>query len=241
MRRTAHHQHQQVAGDMQFHQERSTTRRRFVVLARALGAPTAATSTHVPPQHFLSTPADPLRLLHLRPEGLSAAEMCQWRKDGYVVVKGAASAEQVEQVKAWMFERLDLAPGSADEWYDNPAGKPISYNLTVPGGGGGRNVDPISALLPPTHLDAAAAWEIAQNPRTHAAFSSLWQTTALWARVGAATFKPPWRPDQPRTRHICHHGVQPWFALGDALPMHFDYPIDEFSQSETQVLDRHRS
>ena len=175
--------------------------------------------------------------LHQQSAGLSAVEMNKWREEGVLVIKGCASQEQVHRVKVWILQRLGLSPGEPEGWYDNPTGKPIQYNLTVPAGGGGRGADAQAPQLPPSDGDAnsnaVAAWEIAQNPRTHAAFASLWGTHNLWASVGSAIFKPPFRPSLPRTSHICHEGTKKFFSLGDALPMHFDYPMDLFVQPET--------
>ena len=39
--------------------------------------------------------------------------------------------------------------------------------------------------------------------------------------------KPPAAANRPRFPHICSAGMQPWFGLGDALPMHFDVSVDD--------------
>jgi hypothetical protein len=64
----------------------------------------------------------------------------------------------------------------------------------------------------------------------HAAFASLWGTERLWANVEMGSFKPPWKPGLPTYPATCHAGLRPWFSLGDALPMHWDFSVAEFAK-----------
>jgi hypothetical protein len=179
--------------------------------------------------------------------GLTQEEIDAFDRDGYLLVKGAATTEQTARVQRAMHhqlgmvshpprchqprrgQRLDVrpaccwqAPDEPDGWYRTPPHANPSPFQHIAFFGTPHD----TAAAAPHSEDEAAAWEIAQNPRVHSAFASLWGTERLWASVEMGSFKPPWRHGLPKYDAICHAGVQPWFSLGDALPMVRAYTLD---------------
>ena len=158
--------------------------------------------------------------------GLSPSEIDAFNKEGYILVRGAATAEQTARAQRAMYHQLGMTPTDPEGWYTSPPGAtpgPFQH-ITFFGTPHDR-----AAAAPHTD-DECAAWEIAQNPRVHSAFASLWGTDRLWANVEMGSFKPPWRPGLPKYGAICYAGVQPWFSLGDALPMHWDFGVQDLAK-----------
>ena len=79
-----------------------------------------------------------------------------------------------------------------------------------------------------------AQWNIYSSPRVHAAFAQIYGTENLWVNFdGVLTMKPPSRRDTPRYNHVSSAGKSEgdYFALGDALPMHWDVAVDDFHEN----------
>lgn len=159
-------------------------------------------------------------------DGLTDAQLEFFHANGYVVVPQCASPHQVNRLRRSCWDQLGMDPSDTDGWYRQQRPTPFHHfvSFSCPAG-----VDRLDS-------DQAAAWEIAQNPRVHSAFASLYGTDQLYCTVGQATVKPPWRADLPKLEHICHEGMRKWFSLGDALPMHWDYDMSLF-----ETGTRHKS
>jgi hypothetical protein len=105
-------------------------------------------------------------------EGLSNADLAQWDKDGYVVLKGAVSKENAKAAEAAIYEFLRMNPEDPQSWYTDALGKTI----WVP------------------FLRHPAIEANRRSPRIAKAFAQLWEREDLWATVDQAGLNPPERP-----------------------------------------------
>ena len=168
------------------------------------------------------------RRLPWQAKPLEPSELEFFHRHGYLVIRNCATPHQVERVKRSCWAQLSMSPDDPDGWYTQQGSAPTPFHHFL--GFGCPAGESLAS-------DDAAAWEIAQNPRVHSAFASLYGTPKLFASVGQGTFKPPWKHDLPKIEHICHAGVRPWFGLGDALPMHWDYDMSLF-ESGSRLRER---
>jgi hypothetical protein len=163
---------------------------------------------------------------------LTPAEIASFNEDGFILIRGAASPDQTARARRAMYHQLGMTPTDPDGWYETPphaTAGPFQH-ITFFGTPHER------AAAAPHCDDEAAAWEIAQNQRVHSAFAALWGTDQLWANVEMGSFKPPWRPNLPKYGAICHAGVVQWFSLGDALPMHWDFAVQDLANVASPPL-----
>lgn len=154
---------------------------------------------------------------------LSANDLALWEDRGWMVVKGAVAKEDCAAVVSQICDAMGMSPTDPASWHrqGGPAGLAEDGEI---------NWDPDKETpihhAVPMH-NTQAQWNIRTAPRVHAAFAQIYGTSRLWCMPnGVVTLKPPWREDRRLFKHICHAGTQPWFGLGDALPMHWDVSAD---------------
>ena len=125
---------------------------------------------------------------------LSAAERHFWDENGYVIVRDAVSAENLEILIAEIWDFLGMDPDNQDDWYREP--------LRV---GGMVEMYQTQGL-----------WNNRQYPRVHEAFSELWGRRDLWVSMDRANLKPPRRHDKPDWDH---EGMIHWDLDSTARPI----------------------
>ena len=148
---------------------------------------------------------------------LSAADLEQFHRDGWVLVKAAASRSDAERVRAEMFRCMEFGypanEGASRSWYDT-SGKPTPIHHAVP------------------MRQTQAQWDVLQSPRVHGAFAQLYGTHKLWCNYdGVCTIKPPYSPDTATNvpyPHVSHDESGETFSLGRELPMHWDVSPEQF-------------
>jgi hypothetical protein len=155
---------------------------------------------------------------------LSPRDLELWEERGWMVLKGAASKEDCAAVVDHMCAAMGMSLSDPASWHREGGPAELTedgellWDPTKP--------TPIHHAVPVQNTQAQ--WNIRTSPRVHAAFAQIYGTSRLWCMPsGVATMKPPWRSDRRRFEHICHAGKQPWFGLGDALPMHWDVSTEQ--------------
>jgi hypothetical protein len=103
---------------------------------------------------------------------LTADDLAQWDRDGYVVLHDAVSAEQREAAAQAIYDFLRVDPANPETWYANPAGRSIWVGL----------------------LRHPAFRANRESRRIRAAFAQLWGRTDLWVSIDQGGFNPPERP-----------------------------------------------
>lgn len=108
------------------------------------------------------------------PPALSAAEMEQWHRDGYVMLRGALSPAEAGAAADVLWRHIAASPDDPESWYAAPA-----QGLWFP-------------LWQAAELDVAR-----QSPRVHKAFAQIWGTADLWIQYDRMSFNQPVRHDCP--------------------------------------------
>lgn len=108
------------------------------------------------------------------PPALSDAEMEQWDRDGYVVLRGALSPAQAQAAADVLWRHIAASPDDPESWY-----APSAKGLWFP-------------LWQGAELDVAR-----QSPRVHKAFAQIWGTADLWIQYDRMSFNQPVRTDCP--------------------------------------------
>lgn len=105
---------------------------------------------------------------------LSPAELEQWQRDGYVVLRGALSRAEADAAAAVLWQHIAARPEDPASWYAEPA-RGLWFGLWQH-----------------PALDVAR-----QSPRVHKAFAQIWGTADLWIQHDRMSFNQPVRDDCP--------------------------------------------
>lgn len=124
---------------------------------------------------------------------LGADALAHWDAHGYVILPDAISAEQIDAVKALLWQTIEASPDDAESWF---AAK--TNGIMVP------------------HFQDPALEAARRSPRVHKAFAQLWGSENLWVTIDRMGFNPPERPDRPFAGSDIH-----WDAsLVQPIPFH---------------------
>lgn len=104
------------------------------------------------------------------PPVLDEAALAHWDAHGYVILPDAITPDEIEAVKALLWQVIGASPDDAESWY---AAK--TNGIMVP-----HFQNPV--------LEAAR-----RSPRVHKAFAQLWGSENLWVVIDRMGFNPPER------------------------------------------------
>lgn len=127
---------------------------------------------------------------------LSDSEMEFFEENGYVVVRGAAPAEQCQAVVDAIFDFLGMDADDGDDWYHEP--------------------HRTSGFVEMYHHPSM--WANRETPRVYEAFRQLLGEERLWVSFDRVGFKPPPHPDHPE---YDHPGFVHWDADTSTWPLPF--------------------
>lgn len=127
------------------------------------------------------------------PPVLDADDLAHWDAQGYVILRGAISAEQARATEALLWHVIGASADDPESW----------YGLSTQGIMVQHFQDPA--------LDAAR-----YAPRVHKAYAQLWGTADLWSRVDRMSFNPP------ETRSRFFPGPRLHWDSSLALPIPFE-------------------
>ncbi|MFH8786859.1 phytanoyl-CoA dioxygenase family protein [Streptomyces roseoverticillatus] len=106
---------------------------------------------------------------------LSPEDWEHWTTRGYVVVRQAVSADNVERLTRALWEFEDMVPGDPATWYADR-----TDNQRLPGHSGLVEI-----------YNHQAMWDNRQTQRVYDAFVDIWDTTGLWVVIDFANVNPP--------------------------------------------------
>ncbi|HMO77375.1 MAG TPA: phytanoyl-CoA dioxygenase family protein [Sphingopyxis sp.] len=105
------------------------------------------------------------------PPVLDDAALAHWDAHGYVILPDAITADEIEAVKALLWDVIGASPDDPESWY---AAK--TNGIMVP------------------HFQHLALEAARRSPRVHKAFAQLWGSENLWVTIDRMGFNPPERP-----------------------------------------------
>lgn len=123
---------------------------------------------------------------------LDAGDLAHWEAEGYVIVRGAVTADEAGAAADLLWQLAEADPADPESWYANRPGGIMIEQFQHP---------------------AQAA--LRRSPRVHKAYAQLWETADLWTAVDRMSFNPPARPGSPGL------GVRLHWDVSLALPMPF--------------------
>jgi hypothetical protein len=123
---------------------------------------------------------------------LTAADWKHWREKGYVIIRGAASAQQVEQAKAAIWSFCEMSPTDPSTW-GAKKGPEVQYQLKELAGSGMVEI-----------YHHQAMWDIRQNPRVYDAFVDIWDREDLWVNPNRANMLLPAREGEKKFDGFVH-------------------------------------
>ena len=106
---------------------------------------------------------------------LSPQDWEQWITLGYVIVRQAVPADNVERLTEALFAFEDMDPADQTTWYKSDA-----PSQRLPGHSGLVEI-----------YNHQAMWDNRQTPRLYDAFVDVWDTTDLWVVIDFANVNPP--------------------------------------------------
>jgi hypothetical protein len=125
-----------------------------------------------------------LDAIEAMPDVLDAEDLAQWKREGWVTLRGAISRDEAAQVEALLWRLLDADPARPESWYGHALNGIMVQHFQDP------------------------ALEIARRaPRVHKAFAQLWGTSDLWCIVDRLSFNPPEIPGRPFQGPTMHWDV----------------------------------
>ncbi|APZ99138.1 phytanoyl-CoA dioxygenase [Sphingopyxis sp. QXT-31] len=104
------------------------------------------------------------------PDVLDAAALAYWDEHGYVVLPDAISADEIDAVKALLWQTIGASPDDPESWY-----RARTNGIMVP------------------HFQGPALEAARRSPRVHKAFAQLWGSENLWVLIDRMGFNPPER------------------------------------------------
>jgi hypothetical protein len=105
---------------------------------------------------------------------LAAADLAHWEREGYVILRGAISADEAAAAAAALWAHLGADPDAPASWY-----RPRDHGIMV-------------QLFQHPALEPAR-----RSARIHKAFAQLWGTADLWSTIDRLSFNPPETPGRP--------------------------------------------
>jgi hypothetical protein len=115
--------------------------------------------------------AERLKAVEDAPAALAAADLEQWEREGYVVLRNAIDREEAEAAAELLWRHLGATADDPESWY----------------------VDGARKIWTPVYHGAAL--DVARrSPRVLKAFAQLWGTADLWMIIDQMGFNPPERP-----------------------------------------------
>jgi hypothetical protein len=124
---------------------------------------------------------------------LGADALAHWDAHGYVILPDAISADEIEAVKALLWQVIEASPDDVESWFTAK-----TNGIMVP------------------HFQSPALEAARRSPRVHKAFAQLWGSENLWVTIDRIGFNPPVRPDRPFAGSDIH-----WDAsLVQPIPFH---------------------
>jgi len=102
---------------------------------------------------------------------LDAADLAQWERDGYVILREAISRDEAAAIADLLWALVDADPDAPASWYG-----PRTNGIMI------------------QHFQHPAMDVPRRSMRVHKAFAQLWGTADLWALVDRLSFNPPERP-----------------------------------------------
>ncbi len=103
-----------------------------------------------------------------------------WRREGYIVIKGAISKEQARKTADFLWEFEEKDPMDPDTWYAPPRAEIQMKELAGTG-----MVEVYNHPL---------LWQNRQTQRVYDAFVDIWGTEKLWVTIDRANLNFPNRP-----------------------------------------------
>ena len=135
------------------------------------GNPSTATSSKIKLSDRSN--GEPLRIL-------TEADWIFWKHNGYVIIRNAVPAEQVEMTANFLWEFDEKDPANAETWYAPARAEMQMKELT--------NTGMVEVYNHQT------LWNNRQMPKVHAAFADIWGTEKLWCTIDRANLNFPLRP-----------------------------------------------
>jgi hypothetical protein len=102
------------------------------------------------------------------PTVLDEGDLAHWEEHGYVVLRDAITAEEVEAVTALLWQLLGASPDDPESWHNAQ-----TSGIMIP-------------FFQHPALEAAR-----QSHRIHKAFAQLWGSENLWCTIDRLGFNPP--------------------------------------------------
>lgn len=109
------------------------------------------------------------------PPVLTADDLSFWDEHGYVIVRGAISAEDSAASAQLLWDHLQMNPDDPETWYRPIKSKGIMVQL----------------------FHHPVLQRNRESARMHKAFAQLWGTADLWVTTDRMSFNPPERPSRP--------------------------------------------
>lgn len=103
---------------------------------------------------------------------LTNEELKSWEQQGYVIVRGAVSAEDSQAAAEALWHRLGISLDDPESWYRIRQDHGIMVQF----------------------FHHPALQRIRESRRIHKAFAQIWGTADLWATTDRVSFNPPERP-----------------------------------------------
>jgi hypothetical protein len=121
---------------------------------------------------------------------LSEADFRHWQERGYVILKNAVPAENVERLKAllWAFEEKD--PNDPSTWYTPQRRDHIMKELNGTG---------MVEIYNHQYL-----WDNRMEKRVYDAFVDIWDREDLWVAIDRANLNPPKKVKGPNQNGFIH-------------------------------------
>ena len=142
---------------------------------------------------------------------LSEEDWAFWQHNGYIVIKGVVSKEQVQATADFLWEFEEKNPNDQESWYAPPR---VEIRMKELAGTG------MVEVYNHQHL-----WNNRQTQRVYDTFVDIWGTEKLWVSIDRANLNFPIRPDHqykgfihwdydPETKPVNVQGV---LALADQM------------------------
>jgi ectoine hydroxylase-related dioxygenase (phytanoyl-CoA dioxygenase family) len=114
---------------------------------------------------------------HLPLRVLSASDFEHWQTYGFVVVKQAVPAENVERLKSFLWEFQEMDPNDVESWY-----KPQLRDHAM------RELNNSGMVEVYNHQ---TLWDNRQSQRVYDAFVDIWDREDLWVTIDRANLNTP--------------------------------------------------
>ncbi len=140
---------------------------------------------------------DQIAAIDAMPPVLDTADIAQWERDGFVILRNAITPGEVAAAAALIWEANGALPDAPESWY-----------------GAARNQGMMVQLFQHPALEPAR-----RSARIHKAYAQLWGSSDLWMIIDRVSFNPPERPSHPFRAPRLHWDVSlvrpiPFAALG---------------------------